>query len=302
MQNKADKAALLDTLERAGTSVCDSPRWLAYGGADGTTNDSVRLAANDLLFDLAKENRVGRCIHITGEMRALADPFHRRICAEIRRRTDHKFSLLYDIPGQYRGTPQGLAAWNAQKWKGSRWVDRLSAFNIIGRDIVDVYAYDTLDKIQFSVFGDRYILLQGKHKDLSKTQASAEKVRKKVWLLESEPLHEAFCNRAEKMTMEAEVIPDALFKQFPATVHGVTSREILRRLIENGGAGRYERVLDDDLRYFDDKVESCLSALKTIEFVTSDKDGNLHITDDGRQYYSETQARRPSAGGTVEHS
>jgi len=290
MLNGTSETALRETLELAGVSSPGRMKWIGFGKDDGSENEGVRLQANDLLLALAKEDRVGRCIHITGEMRALADPFHRRICSEIRKRTDRKFSLVYDIPEDYRKTPEGLAAWNAEKWKGSGWADRLSAFNIIGDDIVDVYAYATLNSIQYSVFGDRYILLQGKHDDLSKTQAAAEKKRKKVWLLESERVHAALCELAEKTTEAAEVIPDALFKQFSASVHGVTSREILRRLIEAGGSDLRDKIVDDDLRYFDQAAESTLAALKSIEFVRCSA-GDLQITNEGRQYYAETQVR-----------
>lgn len=291
MLNGTSESALRETLELAG--VASPGRWkcIDFGKPDGSGNESVRLHANDLLLTLAKENRVGRCVHITGEMRALADPFHRRICSEIRKRTDSKFSLVYDIPEQFRKTPEGLATWNAEKWKGNGWADRLSAFNIIGEDIVDVYAYATLNSIQYSVFGDRFILLQGKHDDLSKTQATEEKKRKMVWLLESEQVHAALCESAEMTKEAAEVIPDSLFKQFSAAVHGVTSREILRRLIDAGGSDLREKIVDDDLHYFDQAAESTLAALKSIEFVRCSAAGGLQITSEGRQYYAETQVR-----------
>jgi hypothetical protein len=294
MLSNFDEAGIAVTLEEAGAGdvPLDDIQCLSYGKPDGSGNDAVRLLANDHLIDLLKQNRIGRCIHITGKMHALADAFHRSVCTEIRSRTEHKFTLISDIPEESRKTPEGVARWNATKWEHSTWVDRMSAFNIIGDDIVDLYAYDTKNKIQYSVFGDEYVLLQSKHSDGASAENSGEKQLKKVWLLESETLNKVLCKKAEEMTEKAEVVPDTLFTEFSGSVYGVTSREIMRRLLSAGGQVSREKILDDKLRYLDANVDKHFSALKAIGFVSCDGMGNLSITPDGRDYIGRTQPKR----------
>ncbi len=288
MPSKADEQALAVTVEQAGVGTIDPRKitWRAFGGPNKEENELVHEAANDLLVQLIKDKSVGHCIHVTGEMRALADPFHRRVCAEIYQRGQAKFSLIYNIPPSYRDSPEGVGQWNAESWRRSGWVDRLSAFSIIGKDIVDVFAYDTLDKIQFTVFGDRYVLLQERHQDEVNKNAKGGPISKRVWLLACEKLNRAFGEKASAIKNDAEALPDALFRRFAVLIHGVTSREIISRLIKSGGSGLHDRIIDDTLRRYSSKADASLMALKTIGFVQCDHSGVLKITNEGRQYFA----------------
>jgi hypothetical protein len=300
MPSKADEQALALTVEQAGVGTIDPRKitWRAFSGPNKAENELVHEAANDLLVQLIKDKSVGHCIHVTGEMRALADPFHRRVCAEIYQRGQAKFSLIYNIPPSYRDSPEGVGQWNAESWRRSGWVDRLSAFSIIGKDIIDVFAYDTLDKIQFTVFGNRYVLLQERHKDEVNEDAKGGPISKRVWLLACEKLNHAFSEKASAIKGEAEALPDALFRRFAVSIHGVTSREIISRLIKSGGSGRRERIIDDTLHRYDPKAEAHLTALKTIGFVQCDGASTLKITDDGRQYFATVgNVEAPAIGG-----
>jgi hypothetical protein len=298
MPCKADDNALAATCEQAGVGIVDPRKvnCLAFGSPEKAENDAVYNAANDLLVDLIKDKSVGRCIHVTGEMRALADPFHRRVCAEIFQRSSEKFSLIYNIPPSYRGSPEGVGQWNSESWRSSGWIDRLSAFSIIGKDIVDVFAFDTLDQIQFTVFGSRYTLLQEKHKD--EIQNGGGPIPKRVWLLECEKLNSRFTEKATAIKDESEIIPDALFRRFAVSIHSVSSREIISRLVKAGGSAHRERILDDKLCQFDPQAESHISSLKTIGFIRCTGDDGLTITDEGRQYLATVNSAGPlTAGG-----
>ena len=256
MANKADEHALSATFEQAGIGTVDPRKvtCLAFSEANQVDNELVYSAANDLLVTLIKDKSVGHCIHVTGEMRAEADPFHRRVCAEIYERGQEKFSLIYNIPPKYRDSPEGVGQWNAESWRRSGWVDRLSAFSIIGKDMVDVFAYDTLDKIQFTVFGDRYVLLQEKHNDEVNEDPKGGAILKRVWLLACEKLNQAFAEKALAIKSDAEALPDALFRRFAVSIHGVTSRAIISRLIKSGGSGHRDRIIDDTLHRYDAKA------------------------------------------------
>jgi hypothetical protein len=300
MLTKADQHALGATFEQAGVATVDPRKvtCLAFSSPDQAENEQVYSAANDLLVDLIKDNSVGHCVHVTGEMRALADPFHRRVCAEIHKRGQEKFSLIYSIPPSYRDSPEGVGQWNAESWRRSGWVDRLSAFGIIGKDIVDVFAYDTLDKIQFTVFGSRYLLLQEKHDDEVRKDGKGGPIPKRIWLLKCEKLNQAFAEKATTIKNDSEALPDALFRRFAVSIHGVASREIISRLIKSGGTGHREQILDDTLRRFDSESDVHLSALKTIGFVQCDGAATLTVTTEGRQYFATVgSVGAPEAGG-----
>jgi hypothetical protein len=280
---KADETALIQTLEHAGVSRADSSgvKLLEFGGPNGPDNDAVHFATNEKILGLINEGKLVRCLHVTGEMRALADPFHRRVCSEIRKRTGTKVSVVYNLPKDQRNTALGIAKWNADRWRATPWADRLSALNLIGENIVDAFSYDTEDKIQFTVFGTRYVQLQEKHADLGR---DGQPRNKRVWLLESEYLHEALLASAQKIFKQGSEIPDALYKQVLVSLLGATSREIIRRLLTAENKVDCRVVVDDSLRYFDDAALEHLAALKVMGFIKSDASDALELTDIGRQY------------------
>jgi hypothetical protein len=124
---------------------------IAFSPATADGNKTIHAKANEqLLQALLTES--------PGEMRALADPFHRRLCAELAKRANTKFTVVYDIPEEYSQSPDGVRKWNAQRWASKAWTQKLSAMNLIGEAFVDVRAYNTLPEVQYSVFGNRYVL------------------------------------------------------------------------------------------------------------------------------------------------
>ena len=170
-----------------------------------------RKQANEQLLQTLLSDTPGHCIHITGEMRALADPFHRRLCAELAKRANTRFTVVYDIPEEYSQSPDGVGKWNAQRWASKAWTEKLSAMNLIGDAFVDVRAYNTLPEIQYSVCGNRYVLLQEKHSDEGDSRTPFPK---RVWLLDSETLNAFLTARALNIVANAKGIPETLFKRF----------------------------------------------------------------------------------------
>ncbi|MCA1363688.1 hypothetical protein I6F14_25315 [Bradyrhizobium sp. IC3069] len=277
--DKDDELALRNTLTAAGFSG-QLPEFscLAFSKPDAAGNKAVHAKANEQLLAALLENQPGQCIHITGEMRALADPFHRRLCAELAKRSKTRFIVVYNIQDDY---PQltGINKW-AQTWKSKNWTDRLSAINLIGDSIVDVRGNKTLSDIQYSVFGNKYVLLQEKHVDEG---GSSTPLVKRVWLLESEGLNEFFSDRATKIAEESKDVPEALFKRFSAKIHGVVAQTILRKLA-TGDTMSAEQVVDDAMRLFDPEAKTDLDALKAIGFIKDAGDGTLSISAEGDQY------------------
>lgn len=289
-QDRDDRAALAATLHAAGFS--DDIRnidCLAFSKPTADGNKAVHLRANEQLLEVLVKEEAGPCYHITGEMRALADRFHRRLCTELYRREDSRFIVIYNIPEQFRRTPEGVATWNARSWRSKSWMEKLSAIRLIGDQVVDVRAYNTSDEIQYSVFGNRYVLLQEKHSDEG---SSDRPTPKRVWLLRAARLNEFLTAKAIKIANLADDLPETLFRRYSTSVNGITSRIILTTLVENGGSALLPKVLDEDLKLFDAEADQKLEALKTIGFVSDAGDGSLRVTADGEHYLSTVRPER----------
>ncbi len=229
---KEDAAALAATIAATGfTETVDDNDCVAFSSATSETNKAIHVKANDQLLRALLDNSAGHCIHITGEMRALADPFHRRLCTELAKRVNTRFTIVYDILEEFSKTPDGVGKWNAQRWGSKGWTEKLSAMNLIGKAFVDVRAYKTADEIQYSVFGNKYVLLQEKHLDDADSGAASPK---RVWLLNSEKLNAFLTARALSIIEKSKDVPETLFKRFFAKVSGVTAQNILARLMKEG--------------------------------------------------------------------
>jgi hypothetical protein len=276
---KEDQLALENTIAAAGyVEPLPDLKCLAFSKPDAAGNKVVHAKANEQLLNVLLQNQPGPCIHITGEMRALADPFHRRLCAELVKRAKARFTVIYNIPDDFQHL-NGVGKW-AQTWKSKSWSDRLSAINFIGDAYVDVRGYNTLSEIQYSVFGNRYVLLQEKHADEG---GSSTPLLKRVWLLESEKLNDFLTNRAQAIIDNSKDIPEALFKRFSAKINGVTAQTILRKLATISPLPA-EQVIDDAMRAFDTDATSDLQALKSIGFIKQGEDDTLCISPEGDQY------------------
>jgi hypothetical protein len=122
MPSKKGLVALSKTLEQAQMHHIDvdKVKWLGFGEADPEQNRKVHRQTNDLLLQLLLEGDMGRCIHITGEMRPLLDPFHRTVCSEMQKRTGGGFSVLYDVPEERRGDRNTIIGHSLSKWSEKR--------------------------------------------------------------------------------------------------------------------------------------------------------------------------------------
>ena len=291
-QDKKDRAALVATLSASGFgNNFRDVECLAFSKATVEGNEAVHLKANEQLLEVLMREDAGPCYHITGEMRALADRFHRRLCLELNKRADSRFVVIYNIPEEFRQTPDGVGKWSSNCWGSKSWTEKLSAMRLIGDQVVDVRAYNTTDEIQYSVFGNRYVLLQEKHWEEVWSHKSKPK---RVWLLRSAHLNEFLTAKAMKIANVAADIPETLFRRFSARVNGITSRIILNTLARNGVCTSIANVIDKDLEHFDPEASRELEALKAIGFVSDAKEGQLCITPSGEHFLSTVGRDCPS--------
>jgi len=279
--DKSDEKHLIQTLELAGVSAAARKKstTLAFSKPEKQENRRIHDTTNELILDLLRIGDLGPCIHVTGEMRALTDPLHRRVCEEMRLRDKGSFDVLYNLPEDARGDATSLVAWNLRRWargKTRSWDEELRTIDVIASRAVDLFAYDTSQPIQFSVFGRRHILLQEHHHDIGTS--------KRIWLLESEALNDFFVDHALSCKAKATDVDEGLFYQFASNVSGVAARRYLARLCD--ATVERESLLDDPFvrNYVSDTIGP-LDALLTMGFVNEAHDtGLLTITPAGREF------------------
>lgn len=276
-QDRQKREALEITLHEAGVELPDGYSTIAHGDASIEQNQEVHRQTNAILLDLLISGELGTCIHVTGEMRALLDPLHRQICLEMHRRGKEIFRVIFNVPEERRHDSIATVGWSLSRWDEKKfgWKEQLRTVDVIGDRAVDLRAASTLDQIQYSVFGKKYILLQAKHQDLAPA--------KQLWLIESERLNDALTEKAKALFDAASEVDERGYRQFISALSGMASRIALRRLAESGSVSR-RQISEEDLMPFEEDAPEAIATLEAVNFVKPEPGDLLRITDAGIQY------------------
>lgn len=281
----SEKDLLVHTLVEAGIShaVARKAVILNWSKDDPRANERVHDATNNLLLELLRKDEVGRCIHVTGGARALTDPFHRQICEAMLTDEQKPFKVLYHVPDDLSRDDWGVVRWNLKTWekKGfSDWKQKLRTLRMIGKKAVDLKAYDERAKIQFSVFGHRYVQVQGEHGDEAKA--------KYVWLIRSESVNERLAESAEVDISKSADVDETIFTDVVSTIFSNSARAILRKVSTFGLISKEDILADKIFSVIDHDPNRTLEALRLISFVGLDESGKLKLTDDGADFLRAT--------------
>jgi hypothetical protein len=278
-----NKYALEQTLALAGAEGEKHPTILKHG-FNPEERQSVHQETNKLIQSCLRGSSLGECIHITGEMRALTDPFHRYICEEINKNDKDVFKVVYNLPEQLLPDHLKVVEWNLEKWASggidSDWREQLLSIYLIANRSVNLFALDTSDQIQYSVFGHKYILLQEKHQ---------EKAREKnTWLLESEAINSILTVRAAQLVKAARPVDEGDYHRFTLGINSVAARRFLSLLSEKQGRLEAEYLLNDDVaRDFCDSTDVILESLRVMGFVNRNPKGLVEITTNGMEFFND---------------
>lgn len=245
--------------------------------SDAILEENVRLykAVNEKFWlPAVEENDPGECFHITGEMRALADRLHRKICRKMKKKYNSKFNIACMLPKERKyseGTE--ILYWMKRDWSNLdlQWTDYLDVFDLIGNAEVNLYTLQEPEAIHYSVFAGEYVLLQEKHKSGDV---------KAVWLLKSKPLFEILRSRAKKIIDRSKPLSARIFRELTLSVSNSTALHILSLL--NGNT----KILISNLHpKFDEapSFQNSYSNLKALGLVETVGDFS-QITEPGRQY------------------
>ncbi|MCE3269031.1 MAG: hypothetical protein K0R49_1283 [Burkholderiales bacterium] len=280
MSEKSNDEALETTLQLAGIKNPNlrKIKILEFGGANDRSAKIVHDATNKILFNQLSESDLGLCVHVTGEMRALIDPFHRQLCEEMVRLNKGQFQVLFYAPEDKQADNEQLVSWNLERWTRKskvHWKERIKTINTIANQCVDILAYDTRNEIQYSVFGNKYVLLQERHSDSA--------LNKRVWLLEAERVNEELSEKAMSFINNAKNINEVAFRDFSLNLTTVAAKRILSMVHDL--PKEVDSILNDSLvRNFTRNPEKAFGALKAMKFIEEIEDNKIKITDSGREF------------------
>lgn len=275
---------LIDTLVKAGIPQFDASKAeiISSATSDPTENSRVHAKTNAVLFELLQRNELGRCVHVTGGARALTDPYHRQMCEAIRSEHKEPFQVLYHVPNDLKGDNWEIVRWNLRHWGlggFKNWRQKLLTLNMIGSGGVALKAYDERSHIQYSVFGNRYIQIQGKHEDGA--------LAKRVWLIKSEYVNGLLTEIAETDLQKASAVDERNFKNFVTALFTNTARMMLYKILTGEASTQEQLLADENLSFVDPNAAEKLAALRVIDFVNEDAMGHLTISPDGRSFLQE---------------
>ena len=269
--------ALSKTLEELNLN-CNKLKLISYGNTKDTISKTHK-ETNTLIQRCLRDDSLGSCIHITGEMRALKDPFHRYICEEMNHNEKEIFKVVYNLPKIEIGTFFDVIKSNIDGWatggRTSNWIDDLRAIYSIANRSVNLFTYDTSNEIQYSVFGDRYILLQEKHESGAKSKAT--------WLIESETINSTLADRAESIINGSVDVDGSDYREFSRQLNSIASKRILSLLCD--GVSSTDNLLNDDIvKDYSESPIFALNAIETMGFVRKNSEGVVEITDSGKDF------------------
>jgi hypothetical protein len=251
---------------------------LDYSSADQAGNVRLHTLTNRTLLKAVMSNSAGDCIHITGRMNALADPFHRRMCAEVARSGKGRFVVVYDAPS-IRDGAENLALHSAARWTRATWDDKLAAMRLIGEEFVDVLAAPTKDAVQYTVFGNKFVQLQGMHSDA----AGAPNDGKPIWLIQHEEVNGFLTEKAKNTVDQSRDIPEAVFRNLFVRMNGVAAHNIIKALSSAGAATR-EGLLTKRFLDFDPAADEILDGLTELGLVALNLSGSYAMTSQGHHF------------------
>jgi hypothetical protein len=245
---------------------------LKFSPPDEQQNARVYSRVNEVLEERIRQTGL-ECTHITGEMRALADPHHRKVCRKNWQAHKRRIDVVCYLPKRYRNKGRDVWRWNRRNWQHTDWHNQLDAYDLLGNGEVRLFGLTEREPIHYSVFFDRFVLLQSRHSPPSHT--------KRVWLLESVRLTEILREKAEKIVSRAERVSPRLFRDLCLSLSSPLALDCLFTVRESGAVN--EEWLYSRLKQFAKPPYDFLGDLMAVNFIKR-AEGNLIITAQGKDY------------------
>lgn len=237
----------------------------------------VHLDTNLNIKKCLEDNSLGECVHITGRMSALNDPFHADLCTNIFRKTENPFKFSYFDQEEPDVNPVNIVRQKRIMWRNLNWKHSVSALRKEANSQIEAYAVRQPTTVQYTIFGNRFVQLQSKHND-----DGGQRPQKHVWLIESERVHDLLRGNAEGIISRARHVSPNLFRDAYQLVAGLASKSLLSQM-KTGSPYDVGMALDLASDFHHDPAQ-VLQVLQEFDFVSLEGDQrHLRITRNGKE-------------------
>jgi len=244
-------------------SVEKSTVILRASGENADENRNLYQSVNRTLLKRLETRPLRDCTHITGEMRALSDKFHRHVLRQATKQQAEEPTVLFSLPRSDRNAASRILRWNRESWgEESSILDHLSAFDILSQGSIQLWAADGDPGVQYSLFDNELVLMQSAH-------AIRQHV-KYVWFLQSEALHGILSKRADELIQTSESLSSGRFTRFNLNLSDPAAMDILAMLRDAPGLAPSE--LPPRLRGHE-RVTELLDDLDSCGFIERTRNG-----------------------------
>jgi hypothetical protein len=159
-----------------------------------------------------------------------------------------------------------------REWGRASWMHCLDIFDMLGSGAVSFLALEKLEKVHYSLFANKLVLLQSKHRH------SREK---HVWLLESTDLHGSLMPLAKNVVSRAKHIPSRVFDEQMLSTSSPIALHLLSVLEQKGRCSKRRAHAEVNKIGFRDR--DYVADLKATGFI-AEVNGSISITGTGREY------------------
>lgn len=271
-------AGALETVRSIAPGFSDKRMKILAHADPGKKDDAtkVHLSTNLKIRDCLERSSLGTCVHITGRMHAITDPFHSDLCTNIFRKTENPFKFSYFDQEDPDKDPIDIVRQKKIMWSDVDWRTSLSALRKEAQSQIEAYSVAEKNQIQFTVFGEKFVQLQSRHDD----EGSAP-VTKHVWLIESQVMHDALLEHAETVFSDARLVSANLFREAYDLISGMAAKYVLGSLSKTG-VSDFDLALGLAADFHDDPTQ-VLQALKEFGFLEMSETESVVISPAGRE-------------------
>lgn len=278
---KPETRALFDTLENVG-KFHSIPKYelLAYAPAANQEKlNATHHLTNTTIQRCLEGNSLGTCIHITGRMSALNDPYHANLCKNIFQNSNDPFKFTYFDQGQPDVTAINIIKQKVIMWGKVNWRQTISLLRSEAMSHVEIFANAEQEKFQYTIFGNEYVQIQSAH-----SVNGTKKVDKNVWLIKSEGLYDELKSRSEIKLSKRNHVSAQLLREAVLLLTGTGSRIVFNELISSETGEHAISNIKSLISDYTETPDDIIEAQRELGFLEIDANGISRITQEGRHF------------------
>ena len=269
--------SLLESLEPTGIKVDASiiDDIIDYSPEKEDSNNKTYAEVNKMLLERIYENVEGDFLHITGEMKALKDPKHRKCIKELHS-YGNQFRINFSLPENPLYPEKGywIKRYNKEKWRHTDWIDHFDSFDILGEGKAELYNNYDRDGVQYSLFGNELVLFQSYHESTDK--------EKEVWIIINKKLFKSLLRRSEDRFKNSTYIRPIEFNSFNFSICNDIALDILFYLYDNDRFIEIDKF-SGEFPEINTKKQYIVDNMEIMRFIEKNDNG-ISLLEDGQEY------------------